>query len=207
MIAVANTVICQFDAMLKKQEIPISQYGDYKKWLRYFLDFITKYPEPTGVVQRVQPFLEKLQEKKQSEEQRKQAEHAVKLYVDMRDRTENECVPDVHLLESRDDVSLCSSQAVSTAQQPQSIRARSGSSHYCDAGYQEKSDSPEWDAVLATMADEIKVRHYSRKTLVTYAKWSRYFQKFRSPDLRDSAMTPIRSSCEGLSPDKLFRWH
>jgi len=51
-------------------------------------------------------------------------------------------------------------------------------SHYLDAGYQEKSDSPEWDVVLADMAAEIKVRHYSRKTLKTYANWSRQFQKF-----------------------------
>jgi len=36
-------------------------------------------------------------------------------------------------------------------------------SFYSEAGYQEKSDSPEWDAVLETMAGEIKVRHYSRK--------------------------------------------
>ena len=28
------------------------------------------------------------------------------------------------------------------------------------------------------MAAEIKVRHYSRKTLITYAKWSRHFQRF-----------------------------
>ena len=28
------------------------------------------------------------------------------------------------------------------------------------------------------MADEIKVRHYSRKTLKTYALWSRNFQRF-----------------------------
>lgn len=34
-------------------------------------------------------------------------------------------------------------------------------------------------AVLAAMAAEIKVRHYSRKTLKTYADWSRLFQRFR----------------------------
>jgi hypothetical protein len=51
-------------------------------------------------------------------------------------------------------------------------------SQYTDAGYQEKSTSQEWDTVLATMAAEIKVRHYSRKTLKTYALWSRNFQRF-----------------------------
>jgi integron integrase len=58
-------------------------------------------------------------------------------------------------------------------------------SQYVEAGYQEKTDSPEWDAVLEAMAAEIKVRHYSRKTLKTYGKWSRCFQRFlknKSPD-------------------------
>ena len=49
---------------------------------------------------------------------------------------------------------------------------------YSEAGYEQKSGSPEWDAVLATLAAEIKVRHYSRKTLKTYAQWARRFQRF-----------------------------
>jgi hypothetical protein len=49
---------------------------------------------------------------------------------------------------------------------------------YNPAGYQEKSGSPEWDEVLAKLAGEIKFRHYSRKTLKTYANWSRQFQRF-----------------------------
>ena len=51
-------------------------------------------------------------------------------------------------------------------------------SYYSEAGYQETSDSLEWDAVMEAMANEIKVRHYSRKTLKTYANWSRQFQRF-----------------------------
>ncbi|WP_246525645.1 integron integrase [Geomobilimonas luticola] len=38
---------------------------------------------------------------------------------------------------------------------------------------------------MSKLADEIKVRHYSRKTLQTYAKWSRQFQRFlknKSPE-------------------------
>ncbi len=51
-------------------------------------------------------------------------------------------------------------------------------SQFTDAGYQERSASTEWDRVIETMATEIKVRHYSRKTLKTYALWSRNFQRF-----------------------------
>jgi len=45
-------------------------------------------------------------------------------------------------------------------------------------GYAVKSDSPEWDAAIAELAAEIKTRHYPRKTLKTYAHWSRQFQRF-----------------------------
>jgi site-specific recombinase XerD len=55
---------------------------------------------------------------------------------------------------------------------------RRSSSQYTYAGYQEKSKSPEWDALLEALAAEIMVRHYSRKTLKTYANWSRQFQRF-----------------------------
>jgi len=41
-----------------------------------------------------------------------------------------------------------------------------------------KSGSPEWDIAIAGLASEIKTRHYSRKTLKTYAHWSRQFQRF-----------------------------
>ncbi|MDD2366473.1 MAG: integron integrase [Desulfuromonadaceae bacterium] len=62
-------------------------------------------------------------------------------------------------------------------------------SQYSEAGYHEKSDSPEWDKVLETMATEIKVRHYSRKTLQTYAKWSRSFQRFLKDKAPESLTT------------------
>jgi integron integrase len=60
------------------------------------------------------------------------------------------------------------------AQRPPPMRV----SQYCDAGYQLTSDSPPWDQLLAVLAAEIKVRHYSRKTLKTYALWARQFQRF-----------------------------
>lgn len=179
MFALPNSVVNQYDSELKTLMVPISHYADYKKWLRYFLDFCAKHTVGmNSTSEQVRQFLEKLREKKQSEEQRKQAEHAITLYYTMQERASNECAQNDLALESGDVVSQRSSTAVSTAQQPHYIQTRSGSSHYTDAGYQVKSDSPEWDAVLATMAGEIKVRHYSRKTLKTYALWSRQFQRF-----------------------------
>ena len=41
-----------------------------------------------------------------------------------------------------------------------------------------KSESPAWDKIIADLAAEIKTRHYSRKTLKTYADWRRKFQSY-----------------------------
>ncbi|MDD2734819.1 MAG: integron integrase [Desulfuromonadaceae bacterium] len=178
MYLVPNNLVNQYVAVLEKQDIPISQFEDYKKWLRFFLDFCAKYPESTCAFQRVQPFLKKLREKKQSEEQREQAAHAVALYCDMRgqegDKTQSsDLIPDAEVPDLQRAISV-----VPTGHQSHYTRPRPGSSHYCAAGYQQKSDSPEWDALIDKLAGEIKVRHYSRKTLKTYALWSRQFQRF-----------------------------
>ncbi|TAL46709.1 hypothetical protein EPN87_04625 [archaeon] len=42
----------------------------------------------------------------------------------------------------------------------------------------EKSGSPDWDKIIDNLAAEIRMRHYSRKTLKTYALWGCQFQKF-----------------------------
>jgi integron integrase len=137
--------------------------GEYLKWLRFFLDFCEKYKIDGLDTDRLRRFILKLKEKNQSEDQRRRAYHAVSLYFEML---------------SPDNSSEKSAEmtAEPVIQKPAVSVARK--SFYSEAGYQEKSDSPKWDAVLETMAGEIKVRHYSRKTLKTYANWSRKFQRF-----------------------------
>lgn len=194
MFIIPNTVLTHYAYLLKSNEIIGDRFADYKKWLRYYLDFCDKHPVPDAKSERVRMFCEKLREKKQNEQQRQQAAHAVSLYFEMQ-RQEG-------LLKSQEVSSLGGEEAgdwgenvtshvreESTsyeASEPggpadphqQQTPVRRGSSHYCVAGYEEKSDSPEWDVVLAKLAAEIKVRHYSRKTLKTYAQWARKFQRF-----------------------------
>ena len=201
MLLVPNAVFTQYEAILKKRRIAISRFAEYKKWLRYYLDFCDKYPVPDSKSERVRLFTEKLREKKQSEAQRERAAFAVSLYFEMQKQ-------EYPAAGSRDECSKpgCGEESISyesikkdsTAEQitvqtsphperhPQPLpqdnfqpsRPIVRSSFYTEAGYEVKSDSPEWDAVLEALASEIKVRHYSRKTLKTYALWSRQFQRF-----------------------------
>ena len=62
---------------------------------------------------------------------------------------------------------------------------RRGGRIYDDWWCLKKSKSPEWDNIIEKLAEEIKTRHYSRKTLKAYADWSRKFQiylKNKPPD-------------------------
>lgn len=197
MITIPNDVFTEYIAYLIKTGVPASSHAEYKKWLRYYLDFCDKYPVPEAKSERVRLFTAKLQEKKQSLPLRQRAANAVSLYFQMEKqetRAQNENSSSLCVEESKDYDSVTqnpvSVETVVAQQQseselqsisqgkPQYFRTITRTSNYNEAGYQEKSDSPEWDAALAVMAGEIMVRHYSRKTLKTYANWSRRFQSF-----------------------------
>jgi len=131
-------------------------------------------------------FGEKLREKKQGDAQRNCAAHAISLYFEMQKQAGCKITQDApsfekgelmtvrEPIEQRVSPGKSASTSVRSPQSSGKVRV----SQYCEAGYEEKSDSPEWDSTLATLAAEIKVRHYSRKTLKTYANWSRQFQRF-----------------------------
>ena len=163
----------QYQVFCITSGIKDSERADYLKWLRYFLDFCEKYHVAGEETPRSELFLSKLQQKGQSAEKRQQAQHAVSLYFEM-------------IGEGSRGQSSASIDQAAEAQKPQTGFSEGyqppidkvRKSFYQEAGYQEKSDSPEWDEIMAKLADEIKVRHYSRKTLQTYAKWSRSFQRF-----------------------------
>jgi len=147
--------------------------SDYLKWLRFFLDFCEKYKVEGDEVERIRMFINKLKSKGQSEDQRRQAYHAVTQYFALL----KERSADFHVNDARNDAAELAAGHTTKQEiekQVQVVRK----SYYSESGYQEKSDSQEWDTVMETMANEIKVRHYSRKTLKTYANWSRQFQRF-----------------------------
>ena len=181
MISVPHPVMNDYVAILTSREIPPASIEHYKKWLRYFYDYSANHLDTEEKPQKVKLFIEKLRSRKQTPMQCQQAAHAISLYFEMQSQ-------DMQQIRSHDERSKekipimehlplppllpGSAQAVPL----HSFKQRQ--SQYFEAGYQEKSDSPEWDTVLEAMATEIKVRHYSRKTLQTYANWSRNFQRF-----------------------------
>ena len=83
MLKIPDNILIQYEAILIKKVPTVSVHSDYKKWLRYFLDFCGKYPVPDSKSERVRLFIEKLREKKQTPAQQKQAAHAVSFYFEV----------------------------------------------------------------------------------------------------------------------------
>jgi len=47
----------QYSAVLKKRTVPVSRHADYRKWLRYYLDFRAKYQLPDSRSEQVRLFI------------------------------------------------------------------------------------------------------------------------------------------------------
>lgn len=160
----------KYDAFLKSKVRDVSQHADLKKWFIYFWDFREKYRPPDSKAEQVRLFTEKLNEKKRSQEQQKQAAYAVSLYFQMRSgRSGNALTPATPGNTGHAETSMQLAAPMPT------VRSRS---RYNEWWCLEKTASAEWDMVISDLSNEIKTRHYSRKTLKAYGDWIRKFQGF-----------------------------
>lgn len=80
MLPIPHDVLARFDAALEQRNVPAAARTEYRKWLRYFLDFRAKYPLPESKAEQVRLFVEKLRSKKQTIKQQEQAADAVSLF-------------------------------------------------------------------------------------------------------------------------------
>ena len=80
MIQIPQEILTPFESLLVQREVPKNYHSYYKKWLRYYLDFCYKYQHNPSNMISLPHFIKKLQGKKQSVQQQKQASDAVSLY-------------------------------------------------------------------------------------------------------------------------------
>ena len=80
MILIPKKTYALYLNFFKNNQIAADQFQDYVKWLRYFLDFCDRYVVASDKSERLRLFLEKLHEKKQSDDKCQRAAHAVTLY-------------------------------------------------------------------------------------------------------------------------------
>lgn len=145
-----------YDKHLNDKAIPKRDYFYYRKWLRYYLDFCSKYSHTKTNKESLKLFIEKLKEKNQNNQQLKQAFHAVSLFYELR------------LVDgAKDKLFKDKDQNLSTEKHGSEIL------------------SADWRPVYDNLKAEISLRHYSPKTLRSYTGWARRFQDYtRSKDTK-----------------------
>lgn len=198
MKSIRPEIIARFDNMLKMRKVPLVLRPEYRKWMRYFLDFQDKYAQSDERSVQVRLFSEKLRSKGQTEAQVQQAADAVSLFFTTQQMRQVSSSPAssgavpcevVHGVPEQprgQDPMQVSIERVSgmVCDPPESpvpadhSKRRKG--RFDDWRCLRKTEHPAWDAIVARLADEIKTRHYSRKTLQHYANWTRKYQSYLS---------------------------
>jgi integron integrase len=192
---IPQNILAGFNDLLKQRNVPPMLLADYRKWLLYFLDFSAKYPLPDSQSDQVRMFADKLRSKNQSAGQVEQAADAISLFfaslpgnkIDPSLVTGGASVSTLsgRQFESKshaDRNSASAKIAPPMVCEPPGVfqfapPVRSGM-RYDEWRCLRKTEAPAWDAVIEKLAAEIKVRHYSRKTLKAYADWGRKFQNY-----------------------------
>jgi integron integrase len=164
MLPIPPPLEAQFENHLRNKAVPKGNYGSFKKWLRYYLDFCAKYQFHATGKESLPAFLGKLREKRQTKAQQEQAAYAIRVFYEIVDgKTPSRRSPVGQGSGTPRKVYRNDAEKRTIQEDSPIPWARQGAS---------------WAAEYAALANEIKIRHYSSKTLSTYKGWVRKFQTF-----------------------------
>lgn len=195
MIQIPGAVLAHFETCLAAK-ISENLRIHYKKWLRFYLDFCSKYRRDANKTESLDDFQQKLREKGQTEMQQKQAADAVSLYLQMGRSSEfgrpsvsspASVIREVEVSEIRIPLQYTArskQQAKAVPLVPELPNEACKQSPYpqlhpSPAVATDKSQpmtGASWVAQFTRLVEEIQVRQYSPKTLKTYRQWLRKFQ-------------------------------
>jgi integron integrase len=180
----------KFSQILLARKLSKPDQYFYTKWLRYYWDFCHKYHHNPFVSISLPLFLSKLQEKDQSLQQQNQAKFAIDLFYEINSPTPSQVTitsAKPHPYQIQDTTKRGSNGSVGET----NINVAQKTAHVsidCFNVSQSKSasvqqSSPEsseknWVFVYKQLENEIKLRHYSPKTLKAYRTWTRQFQGY-----------------------------
>ncbi len=157
MIQLPEKLLPAYNHFMNQKNIPQSLQSHYRKWLRYYVDFCKKYRHPYTATESLVQFISKLKARGQSDLLRQQAQDAIKLYFEML-RAKNQQPSAGTMAETSMTTEPTPAKPVNTI-----------------------NISPlgaDWRWVYVKLDEQIKVRHYSEKTLKSYRYWVRHFQSF-----------------------------
>jgi len=217
MLNLPKEIISAYDVILIQKQVPIQQRGAYKKWLRFYLDFCNKYNFNTRKSVSLSAFIDKLQSKGQGEDLCDQAKQAVIIYAALSSEkhVNNQLLTNINRKHTKqiaaiDKKPISNNSAMSHQQQSaiqsvpvidsqQNIINESKTNNYSSL----KETGANWVSVYDALEAEIKIRHYSPKTLSSYRAWLRKFQSFlKSKDSRLIEQQDVKDFLTDLAVDK-----
>jgi integron integrase len=203
---IPDSILMRFNALLDETSVPSAVHNDYRKWLRYYLDFRAKYPLLDDRSEQVRLFIEKMRSKGQSGKSLNHAAHALSLFFSLQAKSKNTSVRAEMV---KEEPSSPAAASATDGSRPSALSAPAEQAAFSDGKMQaarpgrkynewwsmEKTISAEWDAVIIDkLAGEIKARHYSRRTLKAYADWSRKFQLYlKHKPLNDLSAADVKA--------------
>lgn len=162
MKVVPQELLKKFDSLLGARGVPPALHKSSRKWLRFYLDYCEKYHHDPKSSQSLPHFINKLREKNQSKQNQKQAYDSVLLYYRL--------------------YGIHPDWLEGPMEAPKVKESRPSYSVARDLNHNK------WAEVYKKISDEIKVRHYSPKTLKAYTTWTRKFQQYiknKEPEFLD----------------------
>ena len=80
MLDIPSQLKNEYARLLTQRNIPSHSHNQYLRWLRFYLDFCTKYHHNPARHNSMTFFISKLKEKNQTPRQQEQASHAINIY-------------------------------------------------------------------------------------------------------------------------------
>lgn len=217
MLTISSALRSAFEKKLQERKIARNVENRYLKWLRYYLDFCSKYRHPPDDSASLPMFIQKLQEKKQTRLQQVEAGDAIGLYYDLQhhasavnSRQQQRRDGSSPHLSTKLDTPFPENSPETLSRNPPSQQQPVTRSHdeniyrkkptggrqaaariqhvkERQPEYSQKNEKgASWEKEYKLLEDEIRLRHYSDKTLRAYRTWMRKFQaytKSKQPDL------------------------
>lgn len=214
MHAIPPALQTRFIAHLKDSTVPPNLQAFYLKWLRYYLDFCEKYHFAHELGTSLRHFLVKLETKKQTPAQQRQAGHAVSLYYELlQSQAPIEVARSPQRTMTSGDSPGASRHSLEPSSRIEPLPKVPGRS--LQPGIERpRSFVPSqralnlrqgvaWGEEYASLAAEIKLRHYSPKTLRAYTQWVRHYQTFtRSEDPKALTAEHVKHFLTSLAVDQ-----
>jgi integron integrase len=168
----------KFKTLLEHDNIARRHYPHYLKWLRYYLDFCNKYGFDKSNSRSLSKFIRKLNSKNQTAEQQKEAYAAINIYYNLIQTESSVPIQETEKPARKSPIIKEEAKSFGATSSDLKIGSDNFNLNLAINGAPIKAVNENWKKALGTLSDEIKVRHYSPKTLKSYSTWVRKLQHF-----------------------------